>query len=46
MEEDLEQLQHAIKKILDEFSILPKNPIFNYVLSVFRDPSKMHYSKI
>lgn len=40
MEPDLVQLRLAIKKIVNEFSILPKNPIYNYILVVFRDPGK------
>ncbi|CAO1403227.1 unnamed protein product [Diamesa tonsa] len=38
MEPDLEQLRIAVEKIVNEFSNFRRNPIFNYVLSVFRDP--------
>ncbi|CAO1403099.1 unnamed protein product [Diamesa serratosioi] len=38
MEPDLVQLRHAIKKIVKEFSNFVENPIYNYILVVFRDP--------
>lgn len=43
MSPDLEQLRKATEKIVNEFEIIPNNPIYNYVLAVFRDPGKMPY---
>lgn len=38
MKTDLEQLLGAAKKIVDKLSSREDNPIYNYVLSIFRDP--------
>lgn len=40
MTPDLRQLHLAAKDIVNEFSTLDVNPIFNYILAVFRDPRK------
>ncbi|CAO1403247.1 unnamed protein product [Diamesa tonsa] len=38
MTKDLEQLRTAAKQILNELSLREDNPIFNYILVIFRDP--------
>ncbi|CAO1415300.1 unnamed protein product [Diamesa serratosioi] len=38
MEKDLEQLRTAAKQIVNELSLREDNPIFNYILVIFRDP--------
>ncbi|CAO1391663.1 unnamed protein product [Diamesa hyperborea] len=38
MKQDLKQLLDAVGKILNDLSKLKINPIFNYILAVFRDP--------
>lgn len=38
MKPDLAQLYLAVEDIVNEFSTLKFNPIFNYILAVFRDP--------
>lgn len=40
MDPDLEQLRLAAKKIVNSMSKLKNNPIYNYILVVFRDPGK------
>ena len=40
MTKDLEQLRLAATQIINELSMRRDNPIFNYVLVVFRDPGK------
>lgn len=40
MEPDLEQVRLAAKKIVNSMSKLKNNPIYNYILVVFRDPGK------
>lgn len=37
---DLVQLRSAAQEIINEFSNRKDNPIFNYILVVFRDPGK------
>lgn len=38
MHDDLEQLRSGAKEIINEMSARTDNPIFNYILIVFRDP--------
>ena len=40
MTTDLEQLRTAAKQIVNELSLREDNPIFNYILVIFRDPGK------
>lgn len=40
MTNDLEQLRLAAKQIVNELSMRQDNPIFNYILVIFRDPCK------
>lgn len=40
MTKDLEQLRLAATQIINELSMRQDNPIFNYILVVFRDPGK------
>lgn len=40
MHDDLEQLQVGAQEIVNELSAREDNPIYNYVLVVYRDPSK------
>lgn len=42
MHNDLEQLRAGAQEIVNELSAREDNPIFNYVLVVYRDPSKFH----
>jgi PhoPQ-activated pathogenicity-related protein len=42
MSDDLAQLRIGAKKILETFANRTDHPIKNYVLSVFRDRSKLH----
>ena len=44
MKPDLRQLRNAVENIVNEFSKLKVNPIFNYILSVFRDPGKFIFN--
>lgn len=39
MEPDLVQLRSAAQRIVNDLSQRRDNPIFNYILVVFRDPS-------
>lgn len=41
MAKDLEQLRTAAKQILNELSLREDNPIFNYILVIFRDPGML-----
>lgn len=41
MEKDLEQLLTAAKQIVNELSLREVNPIFNYILVIFRDPGML-----
>lgn len=40
MHDDLEQLRSGAKEIIHELSARTDNPIFNYILVVFRDPGE------
>lgn len=40
MTKDLEQLRLAATQIVNELSMRQDNPIFNYILVIFRDPGK------
>lgn len=40
MFDDLEQLKQGAKQIIAELATYQDSPIFNYVLVIFRDPSK------
>lgn len=40
MHDDLEQLRAGAQEIVNELSAREDNPIYNYVLVVYRDPSK------
>ena len=40
MSRDLNQLKNGAKDIVKAFSAKTNDPIFNYVLSLFNDPSK------
>ena len=40
---DLAQLSSAAQKIVNDLSKRKDNPIFNYILVVFRDPGKSIY---
>lgn len=40
MHDDLEQLRSGAQEIITELSAREDNPIYNYVLVVYRDPSK------
>lgn len=42
MHDDLKQLKNSAKQIIAELSLRTDNPIFNYVLVIFRDPGKGH----
>lgn len=42
MHDDLEQLRIGAQEIVNELSAREDNPIYNYVLVVYRDPSKFH----
>ena len=47
MTKDLEQLQLAATQIVNELSMRQDNPIFNYILVIFRDPGKkLHHLKL
>ena len=46
MHDDLKQLTDGAQKIVNELSKRKDNPIFNYVLVVFRDPSKKYFGHI
>lgn len=46
MHDDLEQLRAGAQEIVTELSAREDNPIFNYVLVVYRDPSKSSLSLI
>lgn len=46
MHDDLKQLTDGAQKIVNELSMRDDNPIFNYVLVVFRDPSKKYFDDI
>lgn len=41
MTRDLEQLRTAAKQIVNELSLREDNPIFNYILVIFRDPGML-----
>jgi hypothetical protein len=41
MHDDLEQLRSGAKEIIHELSARTDNPIFNYILVVFRDPGEL-----
>jgi hypothetical protein len=41
MHDDLEQLRSGAQEIINELSARADNPIYNYVLVVYRDPSKL-----
>lgn len=43
MHDDLEQLRAGAQEIITEFSAREDNPIYNYVLVVYRDPSKRDF---
>lgn len=40
MHDDLEQLRSGAREIINEMSARTDNPVFNYILVVFRDPGK------
>ena len=44
MSSDLEQLKNGAKDIVRTFSAKSSDPIFNYVLSLFNDPSEWNES--
>lgn len=46
MHDDLEQLRSGAQEIVTELSAREDNPIYNYVLVVYRDPSKSPLSLI
>lgn len=46
MHDDLEQLRSGAQEIVNELSAREDNPIFNYVLVVYRDPSEFLLSVI
>lgn len=46
MHDDLEQLRAGAKEIVNELSVREDNPIFNYVLVVYRDPSEFSYQSL
>lgn len=46
MHDDLEQLRAGAQEIVTELSARQDNPIYNYVLVVYRDPSKCFLSAI
>lgn len=41
MSKDLEQLRTAAKQIVNELSLREDNPIYNYILVIFRDPGML-----
>lgn len=41
MHDDLEQLRVGAQEIINEFSAREDNPIYNYVLVVYRDPGEL-----
>lgn len=41
MTKDLEQLRTAAKQIVNELSLREDNPIYNYILVIFRDPGML-----
>lgn len=43
MHDDLEQLRSGAQQIVNELSARVDNPIYNYVLVVYRDPSEFSY---
>jgi hypothetical protein len=43
MHDDLEQLRLGAQEIISELSARDDNPIYNYVLVVYRDPSKLFF---
>ena len=43
MHDDLAGLRGAVQEIVKEFSARQDNPIYNYVLVVYRDPRKFAY---
>lgn len=45
MHDDLEQLRAGAREIINEMSARSDNPVFNYILVVFRDPSKCNEIK-
>lgn len=40
MSDDLAELVPAANSIIEDFASRPDKPIFNYILSVFHDPSE------
>lgn len=46
MHDDLEQLRSGAQEIINELSVREDNPIYNYVLVVYRDPSKFSYQSL
>lgn len=46
MHDDLEQLRAGAQEIINEFSVRADNPIYNYVLVVYRDPSKWFHESL
>lgn len=46
MHDDLEQLRAGAQEIVNELSAREDNPIYNYVLVVYRDPSEFRLSAI
>jgi hypothetical protein len=44
MTDDLDQMRSAAKEIMTYFYERPDRPIKNYILSVFRDPSRHFFS--
>ena len=46
MHDDLEQLRAGAQEIINELSAREDNPIYNYVLVVYRDPSKFSYQSL
>lgn len=43
MHDDLQQLRSGAQEIINDLSSREDSPIFNYILVVFRDPSKNSY---
>lgn len=46
MHDDLEQLRSGAQEIINELSAREDNPIYNYILVVYRDPSKFSYQSL
>lgn len=44
MHDDLQQLRSGAQEIINDLSSRDDNPIYNYVLVVFRDPSKCYHT--